>query len=104
MVLSFSSTLLCYPILESESEDERNEDSDWKIPSAVMGNVLKKPHVLPKDILDIKQLKTCSIGKFAGGVSSIHFHPHANILLATGMHKNIVIFQVNVVDTHIHCT
>ena len=61
------------------------------------GSVLKKSHVLPGGILDIKQLKSCCLGKSAGGVSGIQFHPHANVLLATGTQRSAVIFQVNTV-------
>jgi U3 small nucleolar RNA-associated protein 18 len=78
-----------------ESEDEHGGKDCLPISSLVAGSVLKKSHVLPGGILDIKQLKSCCLGKSAGGVSGIQFHPHANVLLATGTQRSAVIFQVD---------
>ena len=89
-------------ISDSESEEELDGDNMQKNPSVIAGNVLKKAAALPKNILDIKQLKNCHISKSAGSISSIHFHPHANVLLATGHHKNMDVFQVYRYKEHVH--
>ena len=83
------------PPADSEDESASGEEGEEDTLLQTAGSILGKSSRLPKGTVDIKRMKNANRAKPAQAViQSLHFHPHANVLLTAGFHKSLDFFQV----------
>ncbi len=90
---------------KSERRQERaGSDSDWSSEEDEEGDILQRTgdllkvrsDLLPKGMLDLKQMNDINESKRAAAVvQALEFHPTANVALVAGFNKTLDLFQVD---------